>query len=194
MGEIVNICDVLDGHASLDIECLDRVYLNAYVPNLQVGGQVVRFLCDHLGNQLPSPALFQQIGNRFRRNVERFADSGRIPILRLKSPDRSRWDDRKIDHVRPYVEAAERDQLFGVVAIVAAQEFRKVFVGVNRSNKPEFANFDFTRVDRRVSTYYFYIHDPDFGTGFIKICSYFPYPAKVAQQPTSQAAWLPQPS
>jgi hypothetical protein len=23
------------------------------------------------------------------------------------------------------------------------------------------------------------VHDPQFGAGFIKICSYFPYPAKV---------------
>ena len=26
--------------------------------------------------------------------------------------------------------------------------------------------------------YYFYILDPEFGPGFIKICTYFPYPAK----------------
>jgi len=33
--------DILDGHVTLDLECLDRVYLNGYVPNLQVGGQVL---------------------------------------------------------------------------------------------------------------------------------------------------------
>jgi hypothetical protein len=37
----------------LDLECLDRVYLNAYVPNLQVGGQVVSFLTAHLGYPIP---------------------------------------------------------------------------------------------------------------------------------------------
>jgi hypothetical protein len=45
----VTVNDVLDGHVVLDLECLDRVYLNAYVPNLQVGGQVVSFLTAHLG-------------------------------------------------------------------------------------------------------------------------------------------------
>ena len=35
------------------------------------------------------------------------------------------------------------------------------------------------REERRVGVYYFYICDPDFGPGFIKICTYFPYPAKV---------------
>jgi hypothetical protein len=29
---VVTVNDVLDGHVALDIECLDRIYLNAYVP------------------------------------------------------------------------------------------------------------------------------------------------------------------
>ncbi len=62
--------DVLDGHVGLDIECLDRIYLNGYVPNLQVSGQVVTFLTRHLGNPVPSPAIFDQIGQRFRRAVK----------------------------------------------------------------------------------------------------------------------------
>jgi hypothetical protein len=40
----VTVNDLLDGHVALDIECMDRLYLNAYVPNLQVGGQIVTFL------------------------------------------------------------------------------------------------------------------------------------------------------
>jgi hypothetical protein len=37
---VVNINDVLDGHVALVLDCLGCIYLNAYVPNLQVGGQV----------------------------------------------------------------------------------------------------------------------------------------------------------
>jgi hypothetical protein len=40
---IGNVNEILDGHVVLDLECLDRIYLNAYVPKLQVGGQVVTF-------------------------------------------------------------------------------------------------------------------------------------------------------
>ena len=32
---VVTVNDVLDGHVALDIQCLDRIYLNAYVPKLQ---------------------------------------------------------------------------------------------------------------------------------------------------------------
>src|SRR5712671_256617 len=162
MATVVNINDVLDGHVSLEVECVDRLYLNAYVANLQVGGQVVRFLCDHLGNKIPSPALFEQIGNRFRREVRRFAEDNAISVLRLKKPDRTRWDDRKLDHVRPYMERAERDGRFGVVAIVAGQEFQWVFGAKNRSPKPGVVSYEFVREERRVGVYYFYVLDPDF--------------------------------
>jgi len=179
MVSVTNINEVLAGHVALEVECVDRLYLNAYVPRLQVGGQVVRFLTGHLGNPVPSPALFAQIGNRFRREVKGFAAEHGIPVLHLKKPDRSRWDDRKLDHVRPHLERAEREGRFGVVAIVAAQEFQWVFDARNRSDKPGVCNFAFEKAERRVSVYYFYVYDREFGPGFIKICSYFPYPAKV---------------
>jgi hypothetical protein len=61
----VMVCELLDGHVSLDVECLDRIYLNGYVPNLQVGGQVSRFVREHLGYAIPSPAIMERIGPRF---------------------------------------------------------------------------------------------------------------------------------
>jgi hypothetical protein len=172
---VTNINQVLDGHVALEVECVDRLYLNAYVPTLQVPGHVARFLHDHLGFPLPSPALFEKIGNRFRGNVRRFAEDHDIPVLRLKKPDRTRWDDRKVDHMRPYLQAAEDNGRYGVVAIVAAQEFQWVFSG--RTSRG--SGFTFFKEQRRVGVYYFYVLDPDFGPGFIKICTYFPYPAKV---------------
>ncbi len=36
----------------LEVECVDRMLLNAYVPTLQVGGQVVLFLTRRLGNSV----------------------------------------------------------------------------------------------------------------------------------------------
>ena len=115
-----NINEVLDGHVVLEVESLDRLYLNAYVRAMAVGGQVVRFLTDHLGNTIPHPASFTKIGNRFRQQVHAFAHTQGIPMLRLKKPDRSRWDDRKLDHVRPYLDEAESEGRFGVVAIVVS--------------------------------------------------------------------------
>src|SRR5580700_10437908 len=81
--QVVTVNDVLDGHVVLDIECLDRIYLNAYVPILQTSAQVVAFLSGHLGFPFASPALFRQLGDRFRRAVESFASAGGIPWVRF---------------------------------------------------------------------------------------------------------------
>lgn len=170
MAEPVNVNDLLEGHAALDIECLDRVYLNAYVPNLQVGGQVVTFLTEHLGNPVPSPALFARIGNAFRASVRRFAEEKGIPLIHFKKGD------RHIEVMRPYLEQAQEP---GVVAIGVAQEFQSVFTGYDHATKPGAVCFGFSKADRRVTVYYFYVLDREFGPGFIKIASYFFYPGKL---------------
>ena len=59
---VVTVGEILDGHATLDIECLDRIYLNAYVPVLQSSGQVVAFMTQHLGLPIPSPGDLRQDG------------------------------------------------------------------------------------------------------------------------------------
>ena len=76
----VTTMDVLDGHVSLDLECLDRIYLNGYVPCLQVGGQVVQFLALR-GFPIPSPAVVGRIGDQFRRSVRSFCDLNQIPMV-----------------------------------------------------------------------------------------------------------------
>jgi hypothetical protein len=170
------ISQVLDGHVTLEVECLDRVYLNAYVPRLQVGGQVVTFLVEHLGNPIPSPALFNPIGERFRAAVARYAKANQIPVVRFAK------DQRKAEVMRPLLDAAARDGRSKVVAIGVAQEFQRVFNGYDRGRgdgQPGPPRFAFEKADRRVSCFYFYVWDAEFGPGFIKLCSYFPYPAKV---------------
>ena len=53
MAGVVNVNELLDGHVIVDLECLDRIYLNAYVPNLQVGGQVVTSSPNTLATRSP---------------------------------------------------------------------------------------------------------------------------------------------
>jgi hypothetical protein len=93
---------------------------------------------------------------------------------------RFRKDDRKLDVMRRYLAKAECADRPGVVAIGVAQEFQSVFTGYDRAkDRPGPPSFGFQKSDRRVTCYYFYVWDRQFGPGFIKICSYFPYPAKV---------------
>lgn len=171
MAAVRNVNDLLDGQVVLDVECLDRIYLNAYVPTLQVAGQVVTFFTRHRAQPIASPALFSKMGDAFRKAVASFAELHAIPLVRFGKHD------RQIDVIRPYFAAATEP---GVVAIGVAQEFQSVFTAYNRSaGQPGAPHFSFVKEDRRVTVYDFYLADAEFGLSFIKLCSYFPYPAKV---------------
>ena len=77
------IPELLRDHVSLDIECVDRVYLNGYVPTLQTSGALVYFLEQHRGAMIASPALLGEISHRFVADVEAFAQAHHIPLVRF---------------------------------------------------------------------------------------------------------------
>jgi hypothetical protein len=173
MAHIVTAGELLDGHAVLDIECLDRIYLNAYVPILQSSGQVVAFMTQHLGMPIPSPALMEKIGTKFRGAVESFASANGIPWVKFTKAD------RKIETMQPYLARQAATGRSGVAAIGVAQEFQRVWAAYQRDTRTAAPQYTFAKADRRVTCYYFYLWDEDFGAAFIKVCAYFPYPAKI---------------
>ena len=173
MAHIVTAGELLDGHAVLDIECLDRIYLNAYVPILQSSGQVVAFMTQHLGMPIPSPALMEKIGTKFRRAVDSFASANGIPWVKFGKGD------RKIDVMQPYLDRQAAAGRSGVAAIGVAQEFQRVWAAYQRDTATAAPQYTFAKADRRVTCYYFYLWDEGFGSAFIKVCAYFPYPAKI---------------
>ncbi len=169
----VTVNDLLVGHVGLDVECLDRVYLNLYVPNVQVPGQVVLFL-RRLGFPIPSPAVVEKIGDRFRAEVSRFCTANGVPMVRFAKGD------RKVEVMRPHLERQAATGRSGVAAVGVAQESQKVATCTTRASSTGGApQFSWGKADRRVTCYYFYLWDDDFGPAFIKICAYFPYPGKV---------------
>jgi len=171
--QVVTVNDVLEGHVALDIECLDRIYLNAYVPILQTSAQVVAFLSGHLGFPFPSPVLFRQLGERFRKAVASFAEANGIPWVRFGK------DQAKLEVMGPHLARQEAAGRSGVAAIGVAQEFQRVWTAYEGKTSAGTPRWSFVKTDRRVTCYYFYLWDEDFGPAFLKVCAYFPYPAKI---------------
>lgn len=167
-----NINNILDQHVIFQCECIDRMYLNAYIPILQLPGQMVTFLVKHRGQTIPSPALLGQITKKFVTAVENFAHEQSIPIVHFQKGQ------RKEDIARPYFEQYGNRE--GVVLIGISQEKAMAF----RACRPKrsangIPHFDFTRASVCVNHYYFYILDHDFGPTFIKLCSYAPFAGRV---------------
>jgi hypothetical protein len=173
----VTVNDVLDGHTVLDLSCLDRLYLSGFVQRLQTPGGVVYFLHQHRGMPIASPAVFDQIGSRFRDGMRRFAETNHIPVVRFGR------DDRKAEVMGPHLERAARTGRSQVAAIGVAQEFASVWTARKRDTDPaKPPQFAFTKQQRRVTVFYVYVWDDDFGPAFIKLCAWFPYPIKVSRQ------------
>jgi hypothetical protein len=173
---VVTVNDVLEGHVGLDLECFDRIYLNGWVPTLQVPGQVVGFLTRHLGFPIPSPAVLERIGLGFRKAVTEFAAEHEIPVVRFVKGD------RKLEVMRPHLDRLAREGRTGVAAIGVAQEFQRVFTGTTYHSDEGgegLPRFGYAKAGRRVTAYYFYLVDEVFGPAFIKVCAYFPYPVKI---------------
>jgi hypothetical protein len=66
-----------------------------------------------------------------------------------------------------------------VAAIGVAQEFQRVWSAYQRDTQTAAPQYTFAKTDRRVTCSCFYLWDEDFGPAFIKVCAYFPYPAKI---------------
>jgi hypothetical protein len=170
---VVTAADVVAGHVTLDVSCLDRVYLNGYVAKLQTPAGVVYFFRDHRGKPIVSPALFEPIGEKFRRDIRDWAQANGIPLIRFGAGE------RKADVMAPYLDAAAAAGCSQVAAIGCAQEFQLVWTARKRDTDPGGCpQFSFTKEQRRVPVFYACIWDTTMGSGFIKICAYFPYPVK----------------
>src|SRR3954452_5923495 len=75
-----NVAEVIRDHVTLAVECVDRLYLNAYVPGLQRAPGVVAFLRQR-GQVIASPASFGEITDRFKSALQQYCSTRNIPWI-----------------------------------------------------------------------------------------------------------------
>src|SRR5262249_59357025 len=75
------VADVLSEHLSLEVEGIDRMYLNVYQPRLQTDRGVASFFRFHRGQTFASSALMNPMSKSFIAAVDRFAEVNRIPLI-----------------------------------------------------------------------------------------------------------------
>ena len=162
-----SIPDLLNGHVTLEVECLDRLYLNGYIGPLATPGGLVTFMREQLGKPIPSPVVLGQVSEKFRDAVRAMAEQRQIPIYQFGHKERK---DDVANRIRK-----QRGVHDGIVFIGVAQEKAQAFQGKKINGR-----FEYTR-DKTVyvNHYYFYIDDADFGPLFLKVCSYAPWGTKL---------------
>ncbi|TQC38863.1 hypothetical protein EEB14_59760, partial [Rhodococcus sp. WS4] len=166
-----SVADVLTTHTLFEVECIDRMYLNVYVPGLQYAPGLVAYVHRQLGLPVASTAPLARITDRFSAAVRRFADTRQIPWVDFVKGQRK--DDVMHEHLQQFT-AAE-----GVVFIGRAQEKTSLFRTEKRHDTDGKSYPWIVKTTGVVNHYYFYCVDADFGPFFLKFCSYFPYNAKL---------------
>jgi hypothetical protein len=163
---------VLKDHVVLEVESIDRMYLNVYVPWLQTERGVASFFRCHRGDSVPSSELMGRITKAFVEAIETFAQARQVPMISFQKGQ------RKEDVTTEY--RMRCGQTEGVLFIGKAQEKTPVFRTEKRYDPKTGRSYAWiVRSTAMVNHYYCYCLDRDFGPFFLKFCSYFPYNAKL---------------
>jgi hypothetical protein len=167
-----SVAEILRRHVTLELEGIDRMYLNVYVPGLQTDRGVAAFFTKHRGNRFASSALMQPISERFISALERYTVTNGVPVVAFKKGQ------RKDDVAAKYRRRFRGEE--GLLFIGKAQEKVKVFRTQRRRNPQTGATYPWlVPSTAMVNQYYIYAIDKDFGPFFLKFSSYFPYNAKL---------------
>jgi hypothetical protein len=167
-----SVATILRDHVTLEVESLDRLYLNLYVPRLQRVPGVLGFFRDHRGQPIASSALMAPISAAFVDAMKAFARRAGVPLVEFKRGERK--DDIAKEHLARFT----GDE--GVLFIGRAQEKVGVFRTEKRRNRATGRSYAWiVRSTAIVNQYYVYAVDADFGPFFLKFSSYFPYTGRL---------------
>jgi hypothetical protein len=167
-----SVSEILDEHTTLELECIDRMYLNLYVPILQKEAGCAYFWTKHRGHRMASSVQIGPMSHAFVRSIERFAEQEGIEVVRFRKGQ------RKEEVAQEFLRRFEGKE--GVLFIGKAQEKASVVWTETRRNPETGATYPWlVRSTAMVNHYYFYCVDRDFGPFFLKFCSYFPYNGKL---------------
>lgn len=75
-GTAQSVAEVLRDHVVLELEGIDRMYLNVYVPVLQAVEGVLKFIRIHRGHPVASTAMVEPITRRFVESIECYVQEG----------------------------------------------------------------------------------------------------------------------
>ena len=166
-----SVAEVLSRHTTLSLECVDRMYLNVYVPLLQSAAGA-HFFRKMRGAAWPSSVLMAPITERFVNAIKSYAERNGIDMVSFRRGERK--DERTQQYLRRWSGGE------GVLYIGRAQEKARVLRTERRHDPRTGATYPWlVESTAFVNYYYVYAVDDDFGPFFLKFCSYFPYNAKL---------------
>jgi hypothetical protein len=166
--------DVLSDRVAFELESIDRLFCNLYVPQLQRAEGIVGFIRGHLGQPIASTAVIAPMSRDFVARLRAFAGAHAIPCIDFARGQRK--DEVMHEHLARFEAAGRRE---GVLFIGRAQEKDTVFRTEKRRAADGRSYPWIVRTTSVVNQFYVHCVDEDFGAFFLKFSSYFPYGARL---------------
>jgi hypothetical protein len=98
-----SVAEILTQHVTYELEAIDRLYLNAYVPSLQTGAGFAYFLKTQLGGRVPSTVMIAPMSQRFVEAMEHVAEREGVDLVKFEKGQ------RKDDVAQKYLTAFDGD-------------------------------------------------------------------------------------
>jgi hypothetical protein len=166
-----SVAEVIGKHVTLEVEGIDRMYLNVYQPKLQAPKQAAWFFRFHRGQPVASSVPMGIMSNAFLAQIDGFVEKHNIPVVHFRKGQRK--DDVAAEH-RACFQGTE-----GILFLGKAQEKASVFRTEKRTDAAGKKYPWIVKSTAMVNQLYFYCIDEDFGPFFLKFSTYFPYNAKL---------------
>jgi hypothetical protein len=165
---------LLRDHTTLTCKSIDRIFLQAYVPDLQTGGGAAGFLLRQRGFPHPSSAAFGKLGEELIREIDHWAASGGVMVHHFEKGE------NKEGLARPLIDAAKAaDPDHGRVVLLGKAQERATVWRSWRTEKVLYGgrpHMSWGRQAAFINHFYFYLYDEDWGPAFWKTNAYSPYP------------------
>jgi hypothetical protein len=167
-----SVGDVLADHVTCEVESIDRMYLNVWVPRLAYGGGVSGFFVGHRGHEYASTALMDPMTKDFVADIHGFVAARGLELIHFAKGQ------RKDELTQQFLAKFTEDE--GVLFVGRAQEKAGVWRTQRRRNSTTGGSYAWlVRSSAFINFFYFYCVDADFGPFFLKFSTYFPYTAKL---------------
>jgi hypothetical protein len=156
---------------AFEYRSIDRLMLNSYIPTLQTPAAMAYFLREVRRQPILSGIVFKKLTDDFVGRVQELSE---LHGLSIQSPPRGM---RPGELGQRMLDKARKAGKFGVVGIIAHQEKARVFCSSHGGGRA--TNFRVKEDRRMVKHFYFYIRDPQYGDGFVRICTYPPFGTRI---------------
>ena len=115
-----SVAELQKEHVVLELECIDRMYLNAYVPQLTTEAGVAAFVRGYLGHRFASTKQVAAMSESFVESIMQFALDHKIDLVRFQKGQ------RKDDVMQARLRIFRKKHQEGVIFIGVAQEKARV--------------------------------------------------------------------